>query len=183
MKGLVNAVRGVDRTRVLGIDPSSNSIAFTLVEDGRPTKWGKMIFFRKSTMGAKMVMLSHLLDEIIKFTGEPTHVVIEEMIFVQNPQASRVLSYIAGAIQYDLVNRGIEVECVPPMVWKNWHGHTKVTKALIAANGWNKKQADHFRKSQIQDKIADEWDWFRYSDSDVADSCGIALWGAEVSLK
>ena len=75
------------------------------------------------------------------------------------------------------------MEDVPPMTWKNYHGYIRVTQNLIKSNNWSKKEADHFRKSQLQDKIADEWDWFRYQDVDVSDSCGIALWGAEVSLK
>lgn len=182
MKELINAMHKVDKGRVLGIDPSSNSIAWTLVIEGRPVRWGKMLFHRKSSLGDKMKMLEPMLELIIAETN-PTYIVIEQMISVQNPQTTRILSYIAGAIWYEFSKRGFQVEDVPPMTWKNYHGYTKVTQKLIKCMGWSKKEADHFRKSQLQDKIADEWYWFRYQDSDVSDSCGIALWGAEVTLK
>lgn len=182
VKALINKMSGTDRTRVLGIDPSSNAIAWTVIEDGRPVRWGKMIFYRKSTLADKFKMLKPMIDLMVA-EAQPTFVVIEQMISVQNPQTTRILSYIAGAIYYELSTMGYEVVDTPPMTWKNYHGYTRVTKNLIAANRWTKKEADHFRKSQLQDKIADKWEWFKYSDSDVSDSCGIALWGAEVSLK
>lgn len=182
MKRLIEKMHDVDRTRVLGIDPSSNAIAWTLIENGRPVRWGKLTFYRKSTLQAKFIMLQDMMNIILNDTN-PTYVVLEQMISVQNPQTTRVLSYIAGAIMYECAIRGYHVEDVPPMTWKNYHGYTRVTKQLVAANRWTKKEADHFRKSQMQDKIADRWNHFHYSDTDVSDSCGIALWGAQESLK
>lgn len=178
MKHLLDSMHKVDRTRVLGIDPSSNSIAWTLIEGGRPVLWGKMIFYRKSNIYDKFRMLSRMMEEIIEAT-DPTYACVEQMISVQNPQTTRVLSYIAGAVGYELANRGIPMEDVPPMVWKSYHGYQRILKAMNIP----KKEADILRKSQISDKIAVVYPYFKYSDYDVSDSCAIALWGANISLK
>lgn len=161
----------VDRGRVLGIDPSSNAIAWTLIEDGRPISWGKLTFYRKSTLQSKFIMLQDMMNIILNDT-QPSYVCIEQMISVQNPQTTRVLSYIAGAIMYECAVRGYEVEDVPPMVWKSYHGYQRILKAMNIP----KKEADILRKSQISDKIAVVYPYFKYSDYDVSDSCAIALW-------
>lgn len=180
MKNLVSHLGvKVDRTRVLGIDPSTNSIAFTLVENEKPVIWGKVIFYRKASLPEKMNMMHHVIDVILEKTGEPTYVVVEQMISVQNPQTTRVLSYMAGAIMLEFAIRHIDIADCPPMTWKNYHGYKRVTKAM----GLSKKEADRLRKSQIQDAIELVYPYFNVNDNDIADSCGIALWGAEISLK
>ena len=172
-----------DRTRVLGIDPSTNALAFTLVEDGRPVIWGKMVFYRKADITGKLFMIKPMLDFMLEQTGEPTLVTIEQMISVQNPQTTRVLTYVSGAIMYELTRQGYDVVDVPPMTWKSYMGYMRVTKKLIQQTGMTTKEANALRKSQTQDKLKATFDYFDAKDSDVADSCGIALWGAKISLK
>lgn len=168
-----------DTTKVLGIDPSSTAIAFTLVENGEPVVWGKLLFYRKSSLPDKMLMVSKFIPLILEITGTPSFVCLEQMVSIQNPHTTRVLSYMAGSMMHEFAIRGIPVGDVPPMTHKNYHGYIRVNKAM----GLSKKEADRFKKQQIQDKIAVRWPNFNYADHDVADSCSIALWAAEISLK
>lgn len=180
MKNILDTLnKDIDRTRVLGIDPSSTSLAFTLIEDGRPSIWGKVTYFRKSDLVDKMRMMHFILPCILSVTGDPTYVVIEQMISVQNPQTTRILSYMAGAIVHEFGIRNIDILDCPPMTWKSFHGYKRVMKSM----GLNKKEADHMRKIQIKDAIDRVYPWFDSNDFDVCDSCGIALWGAQISLK
>lgn len=178
----LDLIDGVDRTRVLGIDPATTSLAFTLVEGGVPTVWGKELFYRKSDQYGRFLMIPAMVD-IMMETCDPTSVFIEQMVFVRNQQTLRILSYMVGAVEYEFAQRGFDCVQVPPMTHKSYHGYTKVTDKLVKERGWTKKDADKFRKSQIQDKLAIAYPGFNHWDNDVADSASIALMGAGVSLK
>lgn len=181
MKGILNTFdKGIDRSRILALDPSTHSVAFAFVVDGKPESWGKIQLYKKSDLNDKLVMTYHIVDELIQ-QFDPTFVVIEQTIMVQNPQTTRVLSYVVGSMILNFALRGVEVVDVPPMTVKNYHGYKRVTKKLEQEIG--KKEAAHLRKSQIQDKVFNAFPYFNTKDDDVSDACSIALWGAQISLK
>lgn len=181
MKGILNTFnREIDRSRVLALDPSTHSVAFAMVMDGKPVHWGKIQLHKKSDLTEKLVMTYQIVDELIQ-KYDPTYVVIEQTIMVQNPLTTRVLSYVVGSMILNFALRGIDVTDVPPMTVKNYHGYKRVTKKMEQELG--KKEAAHLRKSQIQDKVVAMFPYCATSDDDVSDACSIALWGAGVSMK
>ena len=169
-----------DRSRVLGIDPSTHSIDFTLVEDGKPTKWGSIDFYRKGDIYSKLAMVHPLMDIVIEHCGMPTYAIVEESILVRSPGTFRMLSYMGGALMTDLMNRGIDTCDVGVMVHKKFHGYQVITRGQKL--GRTAKEVERMKKQQIQDRLAIAFPDFMYQNDDVADSASIALWGAGVSL-
>jgi len=82
--------------RVLGIDASTNSIAFCLMEDDKPLKWGK-VEFTGSDIYEKIhdakIKVHAMLDEL-----RSDYIVVEGAVFVKSPDAVIKLSYVYGVV-------------------------------------------------------------------------------------
>jgi hypothetical protein len=78
--------------RVLGIDASTNSIAFCLMEDNRPLKWGKVDLvgsdIYEKIYDAK-VKMNVMLDEL-----KSDYIAVEGAILVRSPDAVIKLSFV-----------------------------------------------------------------------------------------
>lgn len=179
---LVDVVTGVNKERILAIDHSSTSIAFTLMVDSKPEIWGKALYWRKSNLNDKFRMMPGLLDLILGTTN-PTHIAIEQAIYVQNPNTARVLAGINGGLMCLLANRGFDAQEVRPSEWKNYHGDIKINNRLDHFKYMTAKEKTVFKKSQIADKAMKMWPWFNPNDFDISDSCGIAAYAAGICLK
>ena len=79
---------------VLGIDASTNSVAFCLMNDDKPVKWGKVEFvgadIYEKIYDAKVKM--HAMLEELK----ADYIVIEGAVLVRSPDAVIKLSYVYG---------------------------------------------------------------------------------------
>ncbi len=181
-KKLIEAVIGHNTERVLGIDHSSNSIAFTLVVDGKPEIWGKMLYHRKSDMCSKFRMIPTLLENILNVT-KPTHICVEQSIVLQNPNTARVLATMNGGLICLIANSGFDVQEVPPSEWQNYHGNARIDSRQEKFKNMTAKEKTIWKKSQIADKVTATWPWIKPNDFDITDSMGIALFGAGICLK
>ena len=113
--------------RIMGVDCSTNSFAFSIFEDGRLVQWGEVEFegnnvFSRLADGQNKV---RALRDKLQADG----VVIESAIFVQNKKTVILLAYSFGAIIAALVNSGSEVTEVAPITWQNAIGNKALTKA------------------------------------------------------
>jgi Holliday junction resolvasome RuvABC endonuclease subunit len=93
--------------RVLGIDASTNSIAFCLMEDNVPIKWGK-IDLSGSDIYEKIydakVRMHAMLDEL-----KSDYIVVEGAVLVRSPDAVIKLSYVYGVVIAELMSTGANV--------------------------------------------------------------------------
>jgi Holliday junction resolvasome RuvABC endonuclease subunit len=173
--------------RVIGIDPSTNSLAFAVVDrntKGKVTlqKKGK-INFKGDPQSVKFKKISSWIQSLDIITGPfDTQCVIEQTIFIQNPQTSRLMAYITGYTWGRMIQAGIPVSDIGPMKWKSWLGYKKVTKAQKeqwAEEGLSakdvKKKANFERKHRTRLILEDKG--VREEDDDIMDAVGIALWG------
>ena len=82
--------------RVLGIDASTNSIAFCLMENDVPLKWGKIelhgLDIYEKIHDAKNKMHS-MLEEL-----RSDYIVVEGAVFVKSADAVIKLSYVYGVV-------------------------------------------------------------------------------------
>ena len=90
--------------RVLGIDASTNSIAFCLMEDDVPIKWGK-IDLSGSDIYEKIydakVRMRVMLDEL-----KSDYIAVEGAVLVRSPDAVIKLSYVYGVVIAELMSTG-----------------------------------------------------------------------------
>ena len=112
--------------RVLGIDASTNSIAFCLMEDDKPLKWGK-VEFTGSDIYEKIhdakIKVHAMLDEL-----RSDYIVVEGAVFVKSPDAVIKLSYVYGVVIAELMSTGAKVMTISPTSWQAHIGNKNPTK-------------------------------------------------------
>lgn len=175
--------------RVLGIDASTNSIAFCLMENNKPLKWGKINLegedIYEKIYDAKNKM-SMMLDEL-----KSDYIVVEGAILVRSPDAVIKLSYVYGVVIAELMSTGAKVITISPSAWQAYIGNknpTKEEKAAIRlknpgyADSWYKNQLRNMRKQRTVDYFNKKYA-IDINDFDVADAFGIAHYSNEVLTK
>ena len=175
--------------RVLGIDASTNSIAFCLMEDDIPLKWGKInlvgediyekIYDAKNKMS---IMLNELKSD---------YIVVEGAVLVRSPDAVIKLSYVYGVVIAELMSTGAKVITISPTAWQAHIGNknpTKDEKLRIRqenpghAESWYKNKLRNMRKQRTVDYFNNKYD-LALNDFDVADAFGIAHYSNTVLTK
>jgi Holliday junction resolvasome RuvABC endonuclease subunit len=173
--------------RVIGIDASTNSLAFAIFEDGKPIRCGE-VFFKGATVFERLndakVKTKALVDAGV-LKGD--YVAIESAIMVRNIQTAIDLAYVYGAIIGELMAFNPEVHKVAPITWQSGIGNPNLKKAekdKLAADfpgkskSWYQNEGRKMRKQRTLD-IAKKY--FKIpSDSDnVGDAVGLALYCSE----
>jgi Holliday junction resolvasome RuvABC endonuclease subunit len=172
--------------RVLGIDASTNSIAFCLMEDNQPLKWGKVDLvgsdIYEKIYDAK-VKMNVMLDEL-----KSDYIAVEGAILVRSPDAVIKLSYVYGVVIAELMSTGSRVITISPSSWQAYIGNknpTKDEKQAIRvknpgyADSWYKTQLRNMRKQRTVDYFNKKYK-ISLDDFDVADSFGIAHYANKV---
>ena len=165
--------------KILGIDASTNSIAFCLMEEKIPVKWGEIVFEGSD-------VYERILDakrKIRSFKREldTDFVVIEAAISVKSVATGMKMAYVFGAIMSELLDDKIEVVEVHPITWQSYLGNKNFTKAEKQkvkddfpgkSENWYKGKIREIRKSRTID-FARTLGINTESDN-VADAAGIA---------
>ena len=172
--------------RVLGIDASTNSIAFCLMENDIPLKWGKIelkgMDIYEKIYDAKVKMHA-MLEEL-----SADYIVVEGAILVRSPDAVIKLSYVYGVVISELMSTGAKVITIAPTSWQAYIGNknpTAAEKAAIRKNNpgyaesWYKNQLRNMRKQRTATYFNDKYN-LSLDDFDVADSFGIAHYANKV---
>jgi Holliday junction resolvasome RuvABC endonuclease subunit len=172
--------------RVLGIDASTNSIAFCLMENDKPLKWGK-IEFQGNDIFEKIhdakIKTHAMLDQL-----KSDYIVVEGAVLVRSPDAVIKLSYVYGVVIAELMSTGAKVITISPTAWQAYIGNKNPTKdeksAIRLANpgyadSWYKNQLRNMRKKRTVDYFNNKYG-LTISDFDVADAFGIAHYSNQV---
>ena len=180
------SLKKTQANRVLGIDASTNSVAFCLMENDKPLKWGK-VEFTGSDIYDKIydakVKMHAMLDEL-----KSDYIVVEGAVLVRSPDAVIKLSYVYGVVIAELMSTGAKVITISPTAWQAYIGNknpTKDEKESIRvknpgyADSWYKNKLRNMRKQRTVDYFNDKYK-LSLDDFDVADSFGIAHYANKV---
>lgn len=172
--------------RVLGIDASTNSVAFCLMENDKPIKWGKIEFtgadIYEKIYDAKVKMHA-MLDEL-----KSDYIVVEGAVLVRSPDAVIKLSYVYGVVISELMSSGARVITISPTAWQAYIGNKNPTKADKDklrienpgyADSWYKNKMRQIRKQRTVDYFNNKYN-LKLEDFDVADAFGIAHYSNRV---
>jgi len=175
--------------RVLGIDASTNSIAFCLLENNIPIKWGKINLtgndIYEKIYDAKCKVFA-MIEEL-----KSDYIAVEGAVLVRSADAVIKLSYVYGVVIAELMSTGAEVITISPSSWQAHIGNknpTKDEKSAIRlknpgyADSWYKTQLRNMRKQRTVDYFNKKYK-LELNDFDVADSFGIAYYANEVLTK
>ena len=176
------SLKKTQANRVLGIDASTSSIAFCLMENNIPVKWGKINLIGndiyEKIYDAKLKM-ALMLDEL-----KSDYIVVEGAILVRSADAVIKLSYVYGVVIAELMSTGAKVTTISPSAWQAYIGNknpTKEEKAAVRlvnpgyADSWYKNQLRNMRKQRTVDYFNKKYN-LSLTDFDVADSFGIAYY-------
>lgn len=166
--------------KVLGIDASTNSIAYCLFWNRKPIKWGKILL-----NGA--TIYDRILDAKVKVMALQTvfkadYVAIESAVFVKSPSVAIKLAYVFGTILAELQYMGAKVVDTAPLTWQNYIGNGPLKKAEKDAlkkefpgksPTWYSNKGRQLRKQRTMDFFNNKWD-MQLDDDDVGDACGLA---------
>ncbi len=117
--------------RVLGIDASTNSVAFCLMENDKPLKWGKINFVGQDIyekIHDAKIKTSSMLEEL-----RSDYIAVEGAILVRSPDAVIKLSYVYGVVIAELMSTGASVITISPSSWQAYIGNKNPTKEEKAA--------------------------------------------------
>lgn len=163
----------------MGIDASTNTIAFCLMEGKTPIKWGEInftgsdVYDRILDAKKKLRAFRDLLDY--------DYVALEAAVMVRSAQTGLKMAYVFGAILGELLKDGIDVIEVHPITWQSYIGNKNFTKAEKDAvrkefpgksENWYKAKIREKRKQRTMDFVKTLG--VSTTNDNVADSVGVA---------
>lgn len=170
-------------TKILGIDASTNSIAFCLMHDSKPVKWGEVIF-HGSNVYERILDAKHKVHSLRERLNYDT-ICIEAAVSVKSVATGLKMAYMFGAIMGELMYDDTEIVEVHPLKWQGFIGNNNFTKAEKQAvkdefpgksEAWYKNKVRELRKQKTI-KFASTLGVETENDN-VADAVGIAWWGS-----
>jgi Holliday junction resolvasome RuvABC endonuclease subunit len=144
---------------------------------------GKIDLSKDKEQSAKFNKIRKELLEIVE-THSPDVAVIEQSVYIQNFQTSRVISYIIGFTWGVMSDKCNSIEDVSPLMWKPAIGYKNVSKKdgeYLSKNGKKgsvQVKLKNERKERVREIVAVAFgkDAPGIEDDDIVDAIGISLW-------
>jgi len=177
-------VSSMKSNRLISIDPSSHSLAWCVIDLDMGkfdiVATGKIDFKDKKEISSKLKVIRKGLQDVWEDYGF-RRACIEQSVYIQNFQSSRIISYIIG-YSWGVLDEYCDsvVDC-SPLVWKNKIGYRNVTKEdkkrIEKEHGSRglQKRFTQERKDRVK-KIVDRFCGGSTEDEDINDAIGIAMW-------
>lgn len=175
-------LRKTKAKRVIGIDCSTNSLAWAIFEDGQPVSCGE-VMFNGATLFERLndarEKTQALVDQGI-LVGD--YVGIESAVAVNNVQVVIKLAYVYGAVMGVLMQNKMKVEEIAPLTWQSAIGNPilkktereKIQKDFPGkSKTWYKEKGREIRKQRTLD-FARKYFTIQGDSDNVGDSVGIA---------
>jgi Holliday junction resolvasome RuvABC endonuclease subunit len=171
--------------KILGIDASTNSLAFCIFEDKKVKSYGE-IFFEGANVYERILDAKRKVAAVCK-TGifDVDFVAIEAGVVVRSAATGIKMAYIFGVIMGQLLDENIEVVEVHPITWQSFIGnknYTKVQKEAVKqefpgkSENWYKAKIREQRKGFTLQFMHDKG--IITTSDNVADAAGIAWYAA-----
>lgn len=165
---------------IYGIDPSTQSIAVCVLVDGKIKRLID-VQLPKGDLATRLKKVREWFAPVVKLYP-PDYVMVESPIFIQNPQTTKNIAYVVGILFGECLHLNIEITDIPPTTWKSWLGYKRVTKyqqaEILSRLGptAGRKEIERLRKSQVQDIMRAKYPALDWSNDNLADATGIALY-------
>jgi len=167
--------------KVLGIDASTNTIAFCLMDNEKPVKWGEITFTGDN-------IYDRIVDakrKVKAFVAELDYdfIALEAAVMVRSAQTGLKMAYVFGAILGELVHDGVTVKEVHPITWQSYIGNKNFTSAeKKAIRDEFPGKSDNWYKGKIRERRKEKTIKFvrklgiNTTNDNVADATGIAYY-------
>jgi Holliday junction resolvasome RuvABC endonuclease subunit len=171
----------INDPKVLGVDASTNSFAFCIIQNGKAIKFGEINF-----IGA--TIYDRILDarkkiRSLKATGifDVDYITLESAVVVRSVGTGIKMAYVFGAIMGELMDDDAKIIEVNPIEWQSFIGNknfNKSQKELIKkefpdkSDTWIKNKIRERRKMITIDFVKSLG--VNTENNNVADAAGIA---------
>lgn len=171
-------------SRLIAIDPASHSLAWAIIDNKKNViATGKILLNKQKEISDKLSTIAKELIPIIK-EYNPDVSAIEQSVYIQNFQSSRIISYIIGFTWGLLYQNGVKTRDINPLSWKPNIGYKNVSKKDISELSKNGQKgspqikAKNERKQRVREIVSIAYgdDTPGLEDDDIIDALGIALW-------
>lgn len=173
----------VKAKRVIGIDASTNSLAFAIFDGETPVQCGE-VHFKGSTVFERLKDAKQKTRALVE-SGvlQGDYVAIESAVMVRNVQVAIDLAYVYGAILGELMASNPEVHKVAPISWQSGIGNPNLKKAEKEqikidfpdkSKTWYSNKGREIRKKRTLD-IARNYFAIDSGSDNVGDAVGLAL--------
>lgn len=168
----------------LSIDPSSNSLAWAVINiNNEVIDTGKINFTKGSDMSEKLYQINQNIPILVKKYNIDS-AAIEQSVYIQNFQSSRILSYIIGHTFGELIRLNVKCEDITPLSWKPSIGYKNLSKREIEelkSNGMDlssQVKLKNERKNRVRSIVSAAYGESTpgLDDDDIVDALGIGLW-------
>lgn len=133
---MLEALKKEKPRRIMGIDCSSNSLAYSVFDDGALVRYG-VVNFGKGDVWRRMGRANDITNALSEaLVGDVDAIYFESAAYVQNKQTVILLAYALGAAMAPFIKKGTLVEPIPAVVWQR----------AIGNNPWTKEQKEDLRK-------------------------------------
>jgi Holliday junction resolvasome RuvABC endonuclease subunit len=167
--------------KILGVDASTNSFAFCIIDDGKATSWGEINF--TGTNIYDRIIDAKKKIRALKASGQldVNLIALEAAVMVKSAATGLKMAYVFGAILGELIDEQLEVLEVHPIEWQSFLGNKNFTKAEKLrvkeeypgkSESWIKNRIREMRKQKTIDfvkSIGVDTD-----NNNVSDAAGIA---------
>lgn len=184
----IGSLTKVKAKRVIGIDCSTNSLAFAVFEGETPIKCGE-VFFKGKTVFDRLSDAKAITKGLVENgTLQADYIAIESAIMVRNIQTAIDLAYVYGAVIGELMASNPEVHKVAPISWQSGIGNPNLKKAEKdqlqkdnpgKSKTWYSNKGREMRKQRTLD-IAKGFFTIPGDSDNVGDAVGLALYTSRV---
>jgi Holliday junction resolvasome RuvABC endonuclease subunit len=173
--------------KVLGIDASTNSIAFCLMNDKIPVKWGEIVFHGSSVY--ERILDAKRKIKAIKNQLDYDIICIEAAVSVKSVATGLKMAYMFGAIMGELMYDDTKIIEVHPLKWQGYiknPNFTKAEKDLVKkefpgkTDSWYKNKVREIRKQRTIDFAATLG--IETDNNNVTDAVGVAWWAVNEAV-
>lgn len=179
---MLSDLKKTKANRVIGIDCSTNSLAFAIFENGKPVSCGEVMFnganlFERLNDARQKTQA--LVDQGI-LVGD--YIGIESAVMINNRAVVIKLAYVYGAVMGVLMQNKMRVEEVKPLSWQSAIGNPilkKVEKDQLKVDypgkstTWYSNKGREIRKQRTLD-FARQYFQIDSNSDNVGDAVGIA---------
>lgn len=171
--------------KVMGIDASTHTLAFAIVEGDKLLQVGE-IDLQGDTFYERLIDCRTKADVILsRFSVD--YISIEKAVAVKSPDTALKLGMIVGVVITSLATNSTKVQEIAPITWQSYIGNPniigKAKKDIIAqhplkSKSWISSHIRELRKQRTKDWVLKKYGVKEDSDN-VADAVGIATFTVE----
>lgn len=172
--------------KVIGIDCSTKSLAYSRFIDGEFDRCGQ-VFFGGSNLWERLSYAHDVIPPMVRAGILDADLIVFERAFMgKSADVGLSLAYCYGAVIGSLMSNGTSVAMVRPLEWQSYIGNPNLTPSEKAgikkdfpgkSKSWYSNKGREIRKQRTLD-WARQYARIDTDSFDASDSVGIAFYGA-----